>query len=98
MTKTLIDKNKYSENARLKKGELLEWLEGLFKSKGLTIRAWTTRDEQAYRQIKELIQKPGVTEEFVGKWTEEFAACNDYPMTGDLLREMLKEAGMGVSG
>ena len=57
MTKTPIDKNKYSEN-RLKKEELLEYLSDWYEysqiEKALNVIYKT--DEQAYQQIKEMIQ------------------------------------------
>ncbi len=49
---------------KLKKEELLEWLEQAHKY--FTFEP-PGKDEQAYRQIKELLQKPQVTEE----WIEE---------------------------
>jgi hypothetical protein len=52
--------------SKLKKGELLKWLEEI---KTLNYRWWDKKDEQVYRQIRELIQKSGVTE----KWIEEKA-------------------------
>jgi len=55
------------------------------------------KNEQAYQQIKEMIQKPEVTEEFIKKWAE--IMCNfrsapkvfeDYKLP---VKTMLKEAG-----
>lgn len=48
--------------------------------------------EQACQQIKELIQKPGVTEELVKRWVKKIG-CAPYHIEG-----MLAEAGVEVVG
>ena len=87
--------------SKLNKEELLEWFDRfVFSDIGSTVNRECVEGHehcQAYQQIKELIQKPEVTEEFIKKWQEEFCACYDYPETGDLIELMLKEAGVHVS-
>lgn len=51
--------------SELNQGELLAWL-------NIWVRRWSMmsgKEKQAYQQIREMIQKPGVTEE----WVEEKA-------------------------
>ena len=61
--------------SKLNQEELLELFKSwkcdllLFQKKKPTILFWGSRDEQAYQQMKEMIQKPEVTEE----WIEEKA-------------------------
>jgi len=58
---------------------------------------------QAYQQIKEMIQKPEVTEEFIDRWmdTLSFSAIplnsGKIDISGDDLIRMLKEAGYEVA-
>ena len=108
MTKTPKDVNKYSENAKLKKGELLEILrikligcqiEGDEPCGGCELKK-SCLLPQAYQQIKEMIQKPKVTEGFIEKWEKKFPTCvrADIIWNRRYIKEMLKEAGVGVSG
>jgi len=49
---------------------------------------------QAKKQIKALIQKPRVTEEFVEKWATRWKNINCYYEVA--VKEMLKEAGVEI--
>lgn len=85
--------------SKLSKEELLNILTAVFSHylSKCNYKETATKYEEAHQQIRELTQKPEVTEEFIKKWQEEFCACYDYPETGDLIELMLKEAGVHVS-
>jgi len=89
--------------SKLSKEELLVWLKCRFCNEDtpcdgcIRLKQGCT-EKQAYQQIRELIQKPGVTEEWIGKWTRVFAhSTPGYLGTLDeVFKEMLKEAGVHI--
>ena len=83
----------------LKKEELLDIFEGVFSFYlgELGHEEDKVKIEQAKKQIKEMIQKPEVTEEFVEKWVETIGNHTCGPGADKpLFITMLKEAGVHV--
>lgn len=86
MTKTPKDKNKYSESDELGREELLDWLDKFYRETRMYPYPPRERQEltQAYQQIKEMIQKKPVTEEFTEEKAKELITmiANLYPYEG----------------
>jgi len=82
---------------KLSKEELLDYFDSMCLF--LANHHWTKRDERAVA-IKELLQKPEVTEEFIEEWADILADPHEGKEPSeikDLLKQMLKEAGVHVS-
>ena len=76
--------------SKLKKKELLRLLDAMHQ--WCVTENWDDKTEQAYQQIKELIQKPGVTEEWIQKAIDYIAGHPSYKR----LEKKLKEAGVEI--
>ncbi len=74
---------------KLNKEELLGWLK-IKLSTELSKLPWDREDKQAYQQIKELIQKPKVTEEWIEEKARELGAYYPNETFGEALSRCRK--------
>ena len=90
--------------SKLKKEELLEILRDIkLFIKSERIGWWDEKDEEAHQQIKEMIKKPGVTEEWIEEeaWKMKAIVATLFRRTGtmncpvgrckDFIRSIVKE-------
>jgi len=95
------------KNVLLEKLKDWRWAVQHGHTKRRDFRNWHDDDEQAYQQIRQLIEnQPGVDEEFIEKWIDKLKIKvrqrwnDDYyvnPSKEDL-KQMLKEAGLKIKG
>jgi len=82
---------------KLRKEELLDYFDSMCLF--LVNHHWTKRDERAVA-IKELLQKPEVTEEWILEWEKRlthYAIGLTYKEANREIRTMLKEIGVRVA-
>ena len=80
--------------SKLSKKELLDWFYEVFEeyTKNYIMKP-LTRDAQAYQQIKEMIEKPKVTEEWIEEKAKEWGYWSERQrkIIKDFIRSLVEE-------